>query len=262
MFYLIAGTGHCGTKWLAHVLNRPSEGMVCFHEQKVKIFDGINYRAILQYEDLHGIGSMFQPYFSFLYNQHREYEIVGDSNSWAMRNIPAFDRVWPVDIVVLLIRNGIQCVHSMHNTDLYWDKSNWIYTHFLRQYWELLDQPLFEDWDTLSPWEYWCFNWSLNLRMALYLKEHLGEDRVIVCRLEDLTHDAQCLENLLRRINPRLDINKREIHTLQQTDVNRKIKGDRDPIVLWNQWPPNFQAVFRNVCQDAMSFYEYSIPWV
>ena len=45
-FYLIAGTGHCGTKWLAEALDQPNAGIVCAHEGKVP--KPVNWRSHLK----------------------------------------------------------------------------------------------------------------------------------------------------------------------------------------------------------------------
>lgn len=36
-FVLITGVGHCGTKWLAHVLRQPKYGIVFYHEHKFAV---------------------------------------------------------------------------------------------------------------------------------------------------------------------------------------------------------------------------------
>ena len=92
--------------------------------------------------------------------------------------MPEVDSKLHVDLVIHLVRNGIQNVHSVFYGNVHRSRSNWLYIHYLRWYWELTGCPR-GDWETYTDWGYWCFTWSYqNLKMPSWMTERLGVERV------------------------------------------------------------------------------------
>ncbi len=259
-FVLVTGNGHCGTKWLSRVLHAPDQEMVCYHEHKATLTP-LDWYAAFQHEFRHGIeDGYFDLYYRFFRHQLSRYAAVGDSNSWTMAHIPLLHRKIKVGLVIHLVRNGIQNVHSsyLHNLDR-WQRDDWFYDSYLRSTWELMGRPG-DDWNRLNRWECWCFFWSLNLSMPDWMRRNLGEERVVVVRLEDLTTRVADLQTLLERVNPAAEFEDSELASLQGRDVNRKIRGDRTPHVLWSKWTPEQQTSFRRLCGPTMEHYGYPMP--
>lgn len=258
-FVLATGSGHCGTKWLATVLHRPEDRMACYHEQKAAMANG-QWHAALEHEFHHGVDEAYAAYFAFIDQQRALYDVVGDSGSWTMRLVPDVAARTPVDHVVYLVRNGIQTVHSQFYQHAEISRSDFLYTHFSRGYWELLGQPGGGAWESYSDWEIWCFNWSINGPMPGRLQAELGEDRCELFRLEDLVSDADRLLGLVRRLQPATTLTREDAERLQGTDVNRKVQGDRSPEALWAKWTDEQRAAFTRICGPAMERYGYAIP--
>ncbi len=258
-FFLIAGIGHCGTKWLAHVLNHPHQGMICWHEKKAEAVP-FDWLTCLAYELEIGIDATFDRYWSFLRRATTNYELVGDSHSWSTDMIPEVARRWEISRVVFLVRNGIQNVHSFHIHNKNVARAQWAYRGHLRRSWELLGQPDRARKDC-SNWANWCLLWQTNLLMPEWLGEKLGQHKVSVLRLEDLLSNADILDNLIRTLNPKLNLPHSEQERFQATDVNRKVQDeDRSPQALWRKWTDDQREVFREICGPGMAKYGYPIP--
>jgi|GEM_PF-4445006 len=258
-FFLITGVGHCGTAWLANVLHRPDDGLVCYHEYKNHIVD-INWKESLQYEFNSGVGDLFDRYWAFMNEQLRRYHYVGDSNSWTMYMLPKVAAKLEPDRIIYLVRNGIQNVHSAFQNNRSIPRTDWLYTHFFRRYWELLDRPG-GDWDIYDDWACWCFWWQLNHTMPTWLANQLGPEKVVVYKFEDLLQDTDVLLRLIQQLHPsNLSISGKELKLAQQTDINRKVQGDRSSETLWSSWTDEQRAVFIRICGPGMKHYNYPIP--
>jgi hypothetical protein len=215
---------------------------------------------LLQYEFKHGIDGWFDPYFGFMRDRLNRYAVVGDSGSWTMARLPEVNRKIKVDRVVHLVRNGIQNVHSAFVGHVHRSPNDWIYTHYLRWYWELMDRPG-DDWERYDEWGYWCLAWAYqNLLMPSWMAENLGSDKVIVCRLEDLVSDVDQLADLVQKINPESTPAIKRLSAFQKKDINRKVKENRKPEELWRTWTPEKQAVFKKICGPAMEHFNYYMP--
>jgi len=281
-FYLIAGTGHCGTKWLAEALDQPNAGIVCAHEGKVpkpvnwrshlkkigplaklwsryrgkfRSFQGTNpWLEYQEYEMKNGIGPKYDLYFQDIASNLKKYNAVGDSHSWPPHFIPEVNERVHVDRVVYLVRNGVQTVNSLANanSDLPEDHSTYRYLF-----------PIYEQLfggSCSSVWEYWCYWWSINLHAPSWLSEKLPATTVEILRLEDLTSHTSELEQLIESLSPG---GVRKVHDLEQfrsKDLNRKSSGDRDPQVVWDQWTLEKREVFARICGPAMVHFGYWTP--
>ena len=277
-FILITGVGHCGTKWLANVLHRPHQGIICYHEKKynlapsnrlhrvwVKLRGRLKKEAAwyyaLRHELTNGLDSYYEAYFKFIKKQMRLYKVAGDSNSWIMARIPEVHAKLPIHCVIHLIRNGIQNVHSMFNTSRSNSVNTWLYTHYFPWYWKLLGNSPGELNSYIScEWDYWCYNWSLNLYMPKWMKDRIGPNRVLIYRLEDLLGNVEILADLIQKLNPDADLAVDELMALQEKDINRKTQTDRSPKALWSSWTNEQRQAFNRICGSTMKHYGYTTP--
>lgn len=258
MFVLVAGVGHCGTKWLAHVLNRPDDGIVCYHEQKLALAPG-GWQDLLRHGLEYGADDLFTPYFDFMGRKLEEFHVVADSNSWTFETIPAVHERLPIDLVVSLVRNGIQNVHSMFCTNLSLPRNAWFYGDFIDSYRQLVGPARADRW-LETTWGVWCFYWSLNLTMPTWLAGRIGAERCVVYRLEDLTKHPSVLGSLLARLRPNVRLSPTEWKSLSRNDVNRKVSGDRSLATLWERWTDWQRATFTEICGLCMTHYGYEFP--
>ncbi len=256
-FILIAGTGHCGTKWLAYCLNRPFDNMVFFHELKMTILNK-EWLEIAPYQFEKGITEVFNPYFNLISLLMRRFKIVGDSNSWELCFIPEVHKKMKINYIIYLVRNGIQCVHSQYYINKEFPRSHWLYETFIKKYYKML-QSSKDDWNTYDEWACWCFYWKINKYMPQWLKEHLNVE-VFIYRFEDLLKDTKKLKSLFLKINSNISISENELKSLQLIDINRKIKGHREPEFLWKKWTQYQRDVFLKICGETMEYYNYEIP--
>ena len=124
-FFTSLSTGHSGTKWLAQVLNT-SEDITCHHELKLNMHRSYlrlrfgknlwKYAEQFDYENYLNPGA-YTKYVSQL--QHSRSKYIGDIQSWNPTTLTTFrGTIACPEIVIHLVRNGIQVVHSLHQTNL------------------------------------------------------------------------------------------------------------------------------------------------
>jgi hypothetical protein len=232
--------------------------MVCYHQIKYEK-TRFNWYTALQQELGIGIDHSYDTYWQFIEERLQANRVVGDSNSWTPCVIPEVDSIFEVDRIIYLVRNGIQNVHSAYYHNARISRSDWLYTHFFRHYWELLDCPG-GDWDEYTDWARWCLYWQINQTMPTWLADQLGDEKVLVLRFEDLLDDVDVLLNLLDQIDMGIKPARTELETLQETDINRKVQGERSPRVLWAKWTDEQREVFTRVCGTGMAHYGYEMP--
>ncbi len=255
-FILITGIGHCGTKWLATVLNSFDKEVKFYHEYKLTV-TGLKWDEALEYELQKGLGAIFIPYFDFMEELLTFCKIVGDSNSWTMLMIPEIHKRIKVDLVIYLVRNGIQNVHSCYYHNINLPEDHFFYKTFLKKYAEITGESEFDKYDK---WERWCFWWKVNRYMPEWLKEKIGSDKVYVFRLEDLIMNVDYLFNIFKLIINECKVKKSYLKKMQKKDINRKIGGDRTPRKLWQKWSDEQKEKFLKICGDTMRYYSYGIP--
>ncbi len=259
VFFLVAGTGHCGTKWLAQALNHPQQGIECFHEEKLNWITQ-NWQECLEYEAAYGVAGLYRTYFAFIHQELQRYAAVGDSHSWEVNRIPEVNAWQPIDRLILLVRNGIQTVNSLY----YWTRGvspdDVLYTDQLRWYWTLIGSPG-GDWNQYTPWARWCWRWRANQATGQWLEQQLqGQTSLRVVRLEDMVADVEALADLITWLHPDATPDLAELRRLQVIDVNRKMRGDRSPEAIWDTWSAEQRAVFAEICGPAMDHYGYEWP--
>jgi hypothetical protein len=253
-YWLIVGAGHCGTAWLAHVLDTAAPNLTFYHELKrAKV--GMNWVRCTQYEERHGVNKpKYDGYWHKIRSQ-MEHGDVGDANAWLPLRVPEVNAAIPVSRVIYLVRHGISQLHSLATTSLVWsdpDDNRWAYDTLLAHYHEIAGGPE-PDWKRWTDWEKLCFFWTTNVFMPEWLR---GQGlNVEVTRFEDLTQKPARLLSFLPEGS-----NEAQALALQHQDINRHVAGSRNPADLWPQWTEEQQEAFRRICGAAMQALNYEIP--
>ncbi len=228
-FILQTGFGHNGSKWLSTVLNKPEASMLASHERK-NVELKMQWDDSLRYELEHGLDKSYFPYLEALDADLEQYDVVMDSNSWQPFIVPDLHLAFPIDLVIYVVRNGIQMVNSMYEHNKGKDYMPWLESDFLGRYWNILgkDPNEFAQLDSFSKW---CFWWSLNEEMPEWIANQIGEERIETYRFEDLLGDPATLYQLIGNIrgDGSVPYTTEELASFQKKDVNRKISGDRSP---------------------------------
>jgi len=250
-FVLVTGMGHCGTQWIAEVLNIPEQGVAFTHELKYGLG---NWRVLLPLEEKHGISGRYQPYWEQIRLLLRENRFVGDSGSWVTTRIPEVDKIIKVDRTIYLLRNGVQQIHSW--TPPWWNPpGDWWYNGYVKYRWELLGKP-FGSWDKMSDWEKLCFWWWASVELVDWLQAWMGN--VDVFRFEDLIQDTTVLSRLVDSFG--LQMPDETLRAWQKTDVNRKVKGERRVSAVWGNWSRQQRKDFLRMCGPKMIELGYEMP--
>jgi len=244
---LVAGSGHCGTKWLSSVLDA-QPGVRFYHELRPAITQTAWFRLAEYAPD----APVYHGYWGRIWRELDDGE-VGDANSWAPWQIPAVARLIEVG-VIYLVRNGIQQLHSLATCSGVWREhplDGFAFDVWLREMWRACGEPdpPYDEW---SRWERLCLLVKANGCLPDWLRQQ-GLD-VTTVRLEDLTTDVDALQ----AVAPGLS--RQELRQWQQRDINRKVQGDRTPATLWGQWTGVQRAAFRRICGDEMASLDYEIP--
>ncbi|RJQ13362.1 MAG: adenylyl-sulfate kinase [Nitrospiraceae bacterium] len=273
-FYLITGFGHSGTAWLADVLNRPEDKMVCHHELKGRTVPLSWPCGVGRHEFEKGLDNHFDEYFSVIRNGLEDYAAVGDSNSWSQLIIPEVAKRQRIHRIIYLVRNGIQAVHSMfqhyefimlhnafHRDPHILEYDDFVFNNNYPRFLELAGKS-YDGWAKYTRWGKFCLMWRIiNMEAIEWLRGRLGPaSEINVYRFEDLLADGDLLMDLLKKINPDTNCSVEELAVLQATDVNRKTMGDRSPSALWNEWSDEQRKVFEEICGPTMKAYGYEIP--
>lgn len=260
-FFVGGGIGHCGTKWLAQVLNR--DDVRVHHQLKHTHANRKPWDAWIKIEAEQGLGGdLFQGYWDIINHELAAYRVVGDMCSWMPLHIPMVAQHIEIGCIVYLVRNGIQQLHSAAYYSLIrnFKPDHWWFSDYLREYWEIANAP-HKPWKDWTRWDKLCLWWQLNAFMPDWLRKQprlRDTADVTVYRTEDLTQDAGTLAELVGSFGLRIPMS--ELEALQQKDVNRKVKGDRSPEALWQKWTQEQQEAFRRICGPGMKQYGYEVP--
>ncbi len=246
-FFTSLSTGHSGTKWLAQVLNT-SEDITCHHELKLNMhrsyprlrFGKNLWKYAEQFDyDNYLNPSAYTKYIRSLSQAKTEY--VGDIQSWNPTTLTTLrGTIAKPDIVIHIIRNGIQVVHSLHNTNLDTTKDEPFFHNALKLQCEHFGIEFLNDQD---PFYYWCLYWKVvNCAEA----RHKATESY---NLESITQDIQLLDRVFSGCRFK-----------EVPEQNRKITGNRDPEYLWNSWDVQQRSIFWTTCRNTMISYGYEIP--
>ena len=114
-FRVITGSGHCGTMWLARILDE-LPGQHWTHELRTTI-TGWPWQMA---DALPPNSTRFDKYWHRIYALANRYAVVGDSNSWPPEALPAVNRIMPIDRVIYLTRDKERQLYSILNTSPVW----------------------------------------------------------------------------------------------------------------------------------------------
>lgn len=214
-FQVIAGSGHCGTMWLAAVLDSVP-GQDWHHELRTTLtgmpwqeadayapddpcFDGY-WRRIREIQDVHGI--------------------VGDSNSWPPYILGVVNRIMPIDRVIYLTRDKEKQLRSLSTQSPVLSAAEWhpAAERKAHLYWTCLtwnDDPHPDEWNSWTREEKMKLLVDANDFMPDWLRDSYGLT-VDVYSLEELTTDI----DKLRELAPLTDA---ELQAWQLRDINRKV---------------------------------------
>lgn len=258
-FVIVGGIGHCGTKWLAQLLDQ--QGIIFYHQYKHTMTSrSWDSWLEMEHERPLALAEYLEPYCELMRGQMRKYRIVGDAASWMPLGIPGIDKAIHIDRIVYLIRNGIPQLNSIWHTSQFGTAPNdsWLLANYMKRYWVLAGKPYKKKWAAWTPWEKVCLWWATNTFMPEWLKEQLPEAQIDTYRLEDLTGDIRVLTGLVRSFG--LKLPRRKLVAYQGRDVNRKIYNSRDPATVWEAWHKGWRAAFRAICGEGMAQLGYEIP--
>ena len=253
-FALVCGLGHCGTKWLATVLDRPEQGVRFYHERKME--SGVAWwdAMLAEAEQFH------QPYhdmyFCSMKNALGGCRWAGDANSWDVTQVAQLREFFPVKRVVVLLRDGILQLRSFglkkvglthERLDLY-----------ARRHWEMSGRP-FGDFDEMSMWEKMCVWWALFPGIVDHISAELPDVQFDVFRLEDLTGDLDTLRALVASFG--LEIEDNELEQWQRTDIHRHVHGTRHPTLIYHLiFNEEQRAAYERICGETVKRLGYTIP--
>jgi hypothetical protein len=114
-FQAIAGSGHCGTMWLAQVLNCVP-GQWWGHEIRTKA-TVLSWPAADAYPP---DSEVFDYYWKVIRQEMGRYAVVGDSNSWSPELLPAVNKVIPIERVIYLTRDKESQLYSLLHKSPVW----------------------------------------------------------------------------------------------------------------------------------------------
>ena len=267
-FFYIGGLGHCGTKWLTAILNRPEHGIACFY----KMLDALETPTENLVESTHldlveqaahfGImESVYRPYFTF-FQEMGKLLPTGDAHSWPNHLLGHILKKLNAQKAIWLVRNGVSQVHSF---DTWLDevslKSLSDYNQFvalMRADVETFGTPVTvsNDWEALSQFQQLCWWWSVQASVVQTIND-VWQGPIHVARFEDLlTSDA--LPVLVQWVNPMTSVNRDELRGWANVDINQHTVGLRNPEQIWkSRWGQDKKSIFEGVCGSTMERFGY-----
>lgn len=234
-FHVIAGSGHCGSLWLARVLGAGTD-IKWYHERR-RALAGKWLEACRLGPD----HERFDEYWKRIKGELRHTD-VGDSNSWMPILLIEANKIVPIKRVIYLVRNPIQQLHSLTRTSYVWSKDPGQLSPIAMTYLAVLHMSSGLNkttWDDWTHWEKLCLLVRANDVLPDILRANgLSVD---VYALETLTTDPRALLELAP------DLSLDEARAWQKRDINRKVYGDRSPQALWLKWTPEQRDGFERV---------------
>ena len=202
-FRVIAGSGHCGTMWLARVLDSVP-GQRWTHELRTTAADMPWWEA----DGMVPSSPAFDVYWSWIEASLERHDVVGDSNSWPPEKLPYIhEYIQPIEKVIYLTRDKGKQLHSILNHSPVWSARDWpdVAWKRLAFYAEIAGDPSRRD-----P--------ALLVEANDFMPDWLREQglTVDVYSLEDLTTNL----SMLRSLAP---LTGAELQAWQQRDINKKV---------------------------------------
>lgn len=264
-FFYIGSLGHCGTKWLATVLNRPAHGIACYYEMLNQLPNESLTPPTLSggEQDIFEVENLIHlPYFVF-FREMSKLLMVGDAHSWPPHQIGPVLRKLCGQKAIWLVRNGVAQVHSF---DIWLSALGNHSAPDHRQFIDMMQDdveqigtpvPLSNEWAQLSQFQQLCWWWSINAMVAGIIRTWSGS--IYQARFEDVIKGGDELAQLIQWINPLTPINRDELAAWPRARVNQGgVTGD--PEKIWKTlWSQGQRAVFNGVCGQAMMAFGYPL---
>lgn len=114
-FQVITGSGHCGTMWLAAVMDS-IPGQSWAHEDRTR-YTGLPWHVADTYSP---DDRVFDSYWQSIRRRMLGYGVVGDANSWPPESLPAVCEVIPIDRVIYLTRDKERQAYSLLTKSPVW----------------------------------------------------------------------------------------------------------------------------------------------
>lgn len=237
-FNVIAASGHCGTTWLAKVLDS-QPGVTWYHHFREEM-TGESWEVLdLKSPD----DKMYDQYWRWV-KGHLMQGDVGDSNSWPPHLLPAVDRKMPIQRVIYLTRNKVQQLNSLITTSPAYNKGplhplSSAAKAKLKILFDIAPEVPKKEFYLMEHYEKLCLMVAANDFMPDWLRQHgLAVD---VYSLEELTKDV----DVLAQLAPGLD--EETLTRWQRKDINRKTTGGRAESTIWRKWPKELKEAYRAV---------------
>lgn len=234
VFEVIASSGHCGTKWLAQVLDAGTDSK-WYHELRLEMCG--SWVESMGYGLYHKFHKKYWIVLPALIARH--YYHMGDSNSWPPFRLPEINQFQFIDRVIYLTRNPILQLHSLATRSYVWRQEHWPpgAILYLEQFHKIggYERPLSD----MTRWEKLCILVAANQFMPAWLYEQ--GLTVYQTSLEELTTDV----NALMALAPKLT--EGEARAWQQRDINRKVSGERNPDAIWASWTDEQRQAFSEI---------------
>lgn len=138
-YQVIASSGHCGTMWLSRVLDS-IPGQEWWHEGRYET-TGLFWTAADAYPP---DSELFDDYWNCVRWRLRDFDILGDSNSWPPELLPAVNKVMPIERVIYLTRDKERQLYSLLHKSPVWSNPPYsgVAQKRLELYAQMLGRPL------------------------------------------------------------------------------------------------------------------------
>ena len=234
-FQVIAGSGHCGTKWLSKVLDLQTD-MRWYHHLRFTT-TGIPWQiADLRPPD----DPVFYRYWRWL-GGDLEHNNIGDSNSWPPHMLAQVHKHRHIDKVIYLTRNGIQQLYSLMTESpvLKQDPLPVAATEKLLCLYAIMPNKPKREYGDWNRFDKLCLMIAANKFMPDYLR---GQGMIVKeYNLDELVNDPE----LVKELAP--DLSMKTIREVQKVDINRKVKGNREPMSIWADWSKSQRQAFTEI---------------
>ena len=234
-FDVIAGSGHCGSKWLSNVLD--SQPGVSFYHHFRETMTGKPWEVL---DTRQPNDPIFHQYWRWMRGELGCGD-VGDANSWPPHLLLEVNAVQPIGRVIYLTRNKLKQLYSLFTTSpsLQREPMPPAAEIKLRTLSEIGDYGSIDDWPRF---DMICLMVAANDFMPVWLRSNgLTVD---VYSLEELTADL----DKLRELAPLLD--DARLEKWQRTDVNKKTEDSPDPSAIWNQLTDEHRGAYQDIVGD------------
>jgi|GEM_PF-3510811 len=247
-FYVGISLDQFSAEYISRLINGTGDLVAAFNGKKFQSL-GISWLDAIEHEEKHGIDTYFLPYFEEIDGLLNSKKSVVDVNSWSAMQLPAVNKVFFIDNVFFLIRNGIAVVDEL-NRNLSDDDKRALYESVVLPVW-LTQNRKANDFNSLSDFEKLCFLWDSNGFIQDLLAKQFSEKNVKSFRFDSIVNDPKKGQEFLAFINDEQEI----VFSPEQEVDNEKIIQ-----TIWLRWSEQEKSVFLNTCSEQMSIFGFYIP--